>query len=499
MSDEIIPRWEWRCFGTRFGAASDLVATLTPDRVDDSDEVYVLSRNGDALVKVRNDLMDVKRLETVENDLELWRPVLKKKFPLSADDVGTVRTALGITGRLRRWDGTFADFEREALRPDPDLRAVAVHKHRRHYVVDGCMVELTTLTVDDRSIDTLVLEATDPQPVVATIRRFGLEHRANVNVARGLKALVDFGTRRVTIIDVGTNSVKYVIVDAEGDTPHSVEDGGIVTRLGQGRADSGALSTEAMQRTADAIASIVQRAQTGSSVSIIAVGTAGLRQAPNTAAFLDIVQERAGIAVTVISGEEEARLAYRAAVATLPLTGDTFVVFDTGGGSSQFTIGRRQEIDEQFSLDIGAARITEQFGLDRPVSAEQVATARAAVGDEFAVLAQHRGRDALIGMGGTATNLTAVHLGLDEYDADRVHGTVLTVTEIDRQIEDLRTRTADERRAIRGLQPGRAEVILAGAVIVRTIVTSLGHDEFTVCDRGLRHGLLAEHLGTDVR
>ena len=498
MTDTIVPRWEWRCFGTRFGAASELLATLTPDRVDDSDEVYVLSRHDDASVKVRNELMDVKRLQTVEDDLELWQPVLKSAFPLSADDIEIVRTAL-VVRDLHHWDGTFADFERASLEPDPDLRAVAVHKYRRHYVVHDCMVELTTLTVDDRAIDTLVIEATDPTLVRATIRRFGLEHRANVNVARGLKTLLGFGARRAAILDVGTNSVKYVIAEHQGDSFNVVEDGGIVTRLGQGRDASGALSPDAMARTADAIASIVQRAQTGSAVSIIAVGTAGLRQAPNQAAFLDAVHDRAGVLVDVISGEEEARLAYRAAVATLPITGETFVVFDTGGGSSQFTIGRRQDIDEQFSLDIGAARITEQFGLDTAISTEQLERARSAVADEFAVLTQHRGRDALIGMGGTATNLTAMHLELDEYDADRVHGTVLTVAAIDRHIEALRTRAADERRAIKGLQPGRAEVILAGAIIVRTIVTSLGHNELTVCDRGLRHGLLAEHLGTAVR
>ena len=103
--------------------------------------------------------------------------------------------------------------------------------------------------------------------------------------------------------------------------------------------------------------------------------------------------------------------------------------------------------------------------------------------------------DALVGIGGAVTNLAAVKHGLATYDPDVVHGTVLDRAEIDRQIELYRTRTADERREIAGLQPKRAEVILAGACIVRTVLEKLGRDSLTVSDRGLRHGLLRERFG----
>jgi exopolyphosphatase/guanosine-5'-triphosphate,3'-diphosphate pyrophosphatase len=197
----------------------------------------------------------------------------------------------------------------------------------------------------------------------------------------------------------------------------------------------------------------------------------------------------------VIPGEEESRLAYVAVTAGLEESGGTLVVFDTGGGSSQFTFGHAGQVDERWSDDVGAVRFTERFGLDRPVSAEVVAEARAAIGADFGRLDGRPAPDAMVGIGGAVTNMAAVKHGLATYDPDVVRGTVLDAAEIDRQIELYRTRTADERREIAGLQPKRAEVILAGACIVRTIVEKLGRDSFSVSDRGLRHGLLNERFG----
>jgi exopolyphosphatase/guanosine-5'-triphosphate,3'-diphosphate pyrophosphatase len=101
----------------------------------------------------------------------------------------------------------------------------------------------------------------------------------------------------------------------------------------------------------------------------------------------------------------------------------------------------------------------------------------------------------LIGLGGAITNMTAVHLGLATYDPDRVHGTVVERAEVERQVELYRARDADARRSIAGLQPKRAEVILAGACIVAVVLETLGLDRFTVSDRGLRNGVLVERFG----
>jgi exopolyphosphatase/guanosine-5'-triphosphate,3'-diphosphate pyrophosphatase len=152
-------------------------------------------------------------------------------------------------------------------------------------------------------------------------------------------------------------------------------------------------------------------------------------------------------------------------------------------------------VTEQFSLNVGAVRFAEDYGLAGRASATDLQGAMDAIGAELSRLDAAAAPDALVGMGGAVTNLTAVMLGLREYDPDAVQGTTLTGREVDRQIELYRSQSSDERRRIVGLQPKRAEVILAGACIVRTVMRKLRKDELTVSDRGLRHGLLIDRFG----
>ena len=229
-------------------------------------------------------------------------------------------------------------------------------------------------------------------------------------------------------------------------------------------------------------------------VAIAAVGTAGLRLAPNRAALTDSVQDRCGVTVEVISGEDEGRLAYLAATTALPVGRGALVVFDSGGGSSQFTFGHDEHVEERFSANVGAVGFAERFALTGIVSPSVLDTALDAIVADLDRLDGRTRPNAVIAMGGTATNLAAVKHALAPYDPEVVHGTVLDVAEIDRQIELYRTHDTEGRRQIVGLQPQRAEVILAGACIVRTILTKLGNDSLTVSDRGLRHGLLVERF-----
>src|SRR5262249_45271186 len=145
--------------------------------------------------------------------------------------------------------------------------------------------------------------------------------------------------------------------------------------------------------------------------------------------------------------------------------------------------------------NVGAARFTERFGLDGAVSEETLASAARAIAADLERLDGRERPDAVVGMGGAVTNLAAVAHGLTRYDPDVVQGPVLDRAEIDRQLERYRTTAAAGRREIVGLQPKRAEVILAGACIVRTVLERLGADSLTVSDRGLRHGLLLERFG----
>ena len=462
-------RWEWRTFGEDFGEAEARFAALTPERVGESDEVYLVSPTSDVSVKVRDATLDMKeRIAVAADGLEQWRPVIKQPFPIEIPDAQRVFDAL-----------------------DVPVRVVRVHKSRAHYLLDGCMAELTRLTVGDDTIRTIAVEAEDPELVRATVRALGLEGRRNACMARGLKALVGVGGERYAAIDVGTNSVKLYVGEREQDGSwRTIADRAEVTRLGEGLSDGGALGREPIRRTADAIAAMADEAREDGAVEIVAAGTAGMRMASNASELIDAVREHAGVEIEVIPGDEEARLAFTAVVAALPDRPASLVVFDTGGGSSQFTFA-----DEQFSVNVGAARFTERFGLDRPVSTDVIAQACAAIASELTRIQERPQPDMVVGMGGAVTNLTAVQERLAEYDAAAVQNAVLERSEIERQIEMYRERTADERREIAGLQPKRAEVILAGACIVATVLDLLGRDSLTVSARGLRHGLLAERFG----
>ncbi|RYP84154.1 Ppx/GppA family phosphatase [Nocardioides guangzhouensis] len=489
----IVPRWEWRTFGD-LGPARDRVGSLVTDEAQASEELYLLSAYGDASVKVRGGLMDVKTLDTVRDDgLELWIPRMKTVFPLTAGQAGSVLAALGVEPPPGAGEWTQDRLVIDVIRADPRLRAPTVRKWRRRGIVDGCMVELTEITVDGASATTVVVEASDPGLVTSTVHRLGLDDRRNTCFARGLKSLLRWG--RFAVVDVGTNSVKFHLGECLGDGgTHTLMDRSEVTRLGEGLAETGGLTGPALARTADAIAGMVDEARRHAAVEIAAVGTAGMRQAPNRADLVDTVRARCGVTIEVIPGEEEARLAYVAATASLPVAGGRLVVFDSGGGSSQFTFGEVGRIDEQFSVDVGAVRFAERYGLTGAVPRETVDEAGAAITADLDRLAGRETPDAVVAIGGTATNLAAVRHGLAAYDPDVVHGTALDLAEIDRQIELYRTRDAEERRAIVGLQPARAEVILAGACIARAILTLLGRESLTVSDRGLRHGVFAERF-----
>jgi len=495
---EIVPRWEWRSFGHRFPAAEASLSHLKPGGVQESYEVYLLSAGGEN-VKVRDALMDVKVLrETNADDLQQWTPVMKAAFPLSATDTAKVLAALHLTVPEPLCDSYTLDaFLAAFAGQGSDIRVAHVHKRRVRYTVDGCMAELSDIVVDGKPTRTIAVESEEAGAVVRAVVGLGLGGYVNLSYPRALVALLDDEPERYAVVDVGTNSVKFHIGarDPQG-VWKTVIDRAEVTRLGEGLAETGVIGEVPLERTAAAILGMVEEARQNDVRAIAAVGTAGLRIARNGAEVVSAIRARTGLQIEVIPGEDEARLAYVATVAALGSTDGSLVVFDTGGGSSQFTFGHGTEIDERFSVDVGAARYTERFGLDGAVSLETLSDAMAEISADLARLDGRPTPDALVGMGGAVTNITAVRHGLATYDPSVVQGTILDRAEIDRQIELYRSRSAEARRDIVGLQPNRAEVILAGACIVQTVMKKLGQASLTVSDRGLRHGVLAERFGT---
>jgi exopolyphosphatase / guanosine-5'-triphosphate,3'-diphosphate pyrophosphatase len=190
--DRIVPRWEWRTFGSDFGAADATFAGLEPEFVQESDETYLLSPRADAAVKIRAGLMDMKELEHVnEAGLEQWRPALKETLPLPRREAEKVCAALGVSGPPPGSEAFSLDEFRAMLATSGrDVRSVAIHKRRHHYTVRGCMAELTDVVVEGKVARTVAIESADAERVVATVRDLGLSGRKNTSYPRWLKSVV---------------------------------------------------------------------------------------------------------------------------------------------------------------------------------------------------------------------------------------------------------------------------------------------------------------------
>lgn len=303
--------------------------------------------------------------------------------------------------------------------------------------------------------------------------------------------------KRIAVIDVGSNSVKYFLGELNADgTLCTIHDENDITRLGEGLRETGILNPEAMERTAAAIARFAEKARTGGAALIKCVGTMALRNAGNTSDFINIIKETAGVELTVITGGEEARLSYLAVLSGLGAM-DNVIVFDTGGGSTEFVYGEGSAVSKRFSIDLGAIRITEKYFSDDPVTPGNVEAVLAEISNDLEKGGCNGTAATLVGIGGTVTSMGAVKHQLAVYDPDIIQGSELDMPDVEAQIALYSTKTLAQRREIIGLQPRRADVILAGACIIKAILTRLSADKLTISDRGLRHGMAYELLKED--
>ena len=190
---EIVPRWEWRTFGTgSFGEAEDLIRAAGEARVRRSTEVYILSAQSMNNTKVRDDLMDIKTLKAVDgHKLEQWNPILKAAFPLEAATLKEIFAAFGVAApTLAREAYTFDQYLDDLIRPHADLMPVDVVKERHGFMIDGTIVEIAEVTFNGQARRTVAVEHEDPALVWATVSRLKLEGFENINYLRAMKASV---------------------------------------------------------------------------------------------------------------------------------------------------------------------------------------------------------------------------------------------------------------------------------------------------------------------
>ncbi|MBK9516542.1 MAG: Ppx/GppA family phosphatase [Anaeromyxobacter sp.] len=312
--------------------------------------------------------------------------------------------------------------------------------------------------------------------------------------------------QRIAAIDVGTNTVLLLVAERRGDGAVPLVERAEITRLGRGVDASGRLDPAAIQATVAVLAAYAAEARALGAAPIVCVATSAARDAANGAEFFEATRAAAGLVPEIISGDEEARLVWRSAWRDFgpPPGGGApagpLAVLDVGGGSTELSFGEGPAPRGRRSLQVGAVRLTERHVRQDPIPPATLDALRAAAAAALAPLAALEGAAGLaagrlVGVAGTVTTLAAVVQALPAYDAERVHGAPLTLAEIDALVPRLAALPLAARAALPGMEPKRADVIVAGAVVVAEAMRLLGFDRLTVSDRGVRWGLVYDRLG----
>src|SRR5215510_11747975 len=306
-------------------------------------------------------------------------------------------------------------------------------------------------------------------------------------------------SRRCAFLDIGTNTILGLIAELKEDGRFDVlDDLAEITRLGEGIQRTGRISSEAEERSLQVLKRYLERCKELFVEEIMAVGTSALRDAQNSAQVLSRFKKQLGLDVRVISGDEEAAYSFLAVRRGLPLNRRELLVVDVGGGSTEFIRGSETGVSQAVSINIGSVRLTEQFLHSDPVRKEECEKMQLVIERELALLPHQWLKDAsiltLVGIAGTFTTLAAVEKKLTRYAHGEVHGSRLTLSEVRRQVVLYQGKTIAERKAIHGLEPKRADVILAGATLIERIMSFFHIDQSIVSDHGVRFGLLHECL-----
>ena len=299
---------------------------------------------------------------------------------------------------------------------------------------------------------------------------------------------------RIASIDIGTNTVLLLIADIAADgTLTVVRDEQVIARLGKGVDANRRITAETFTRVLGFLQKFKATAEANEATVVVASGTSALRDATNGAEFVRDVKTRIGLRIDLLSGQEEAELTYRGAVSEFlrkPGAQRSFAVLDIGGGSTEMTIGEEGAVLRKASLNVGALRLTERLLKTSPPSAPAISQAVSEVRSWISTLPRLLPSTHLIGVAGTVTTLAAIDLNLPVYDAKRVSGHFIRLEMIDQIYEKLRTKSVGEMiRTFPQIQLGRADIILAGIIVLIEALKRFGVRGITTSDRGLRYGL----------
>lgn len=298
---------------------------------------------------------------------------------------------------------------------------------------------------------------------------------------------------KLAIIDMGSNSIRFVVLQIHDNHSYSfLHQEKEAIRLGQGLTETGKLSEEGMQRAMTCLKVFKHIMEVMDITNCMAVATAAARNAENGEAFLRQIQKETGISMQVISGEREAYLGYLGVINTIALK--HFLIFDLGGASVELTLVQDGLPVHSVSIPIGAVTLTERFHMQGNVSAAVVQDCAKYVRKKLSAISWIKDLDIpLVGIGGTARNFAKMSQRAVNYEFPKIHNYIIPIAGFDSLFNEITTRSSANRKKIPGLSAERADLIVAGAIVIKTIFTLTGSPELTVSGCGLREGLFFEY------
>lgn len=306
-------------------------------------------------------------------------------------------------------------------------------------------------------------------------------------------------TRRA-VIDVGTNSIKLLVAEVLGETVHPVHEDSKQTRLGEGFYQSHRLQPASIRRTAEAVASFAGEARNFGAADIRVVATSATREAENAGELIDAIRAASGLATTIITGEQEAELAFRGATSDPALQNCPILLMDLGGGSTEFILGRGRTIHFRNSFRLGTVRLLEHLPHSDPPTADELRACREWLREFISARVraelerelrweqrlQAEPTIQLVGTGGTASILARMECQIHTYDREVIESTRLSLERVRWHLAHLYSLPLAQRKQTVGLPASRADVILTGVAIYEAVMAEFKFAELRISTRGLR-------------
>ena len=305
-------------------------------------------------------------------------------------------------------------------------------------------------------------------------------------------------------IDIGTNSMRLLLTEVEDGKLLNREKHINTTRLGQGIDKNGVISEESIERNLNALKEFKEKCSDYGCDRVFCIGTAALRNAKNREEFVEKAKKMVDMDVLVVPGEREAVLGYTGVVGGIDIGDDKVLILDIGGGSTEFILGNSKEILYRKSINIGALVLTERFVGSMPESKEELVKLNKFIDTEVSKVVdelkemykidKENSKIKLLGIGGTITSVSAINQELEVYSMEKIHGSFVSFNELEEQITRISAMNLEERRNLKGLQPKRAEIILSGELILKSIMNNLSSDSIQISEFDNLEGLILEDM-----